>query len=199
MPLAHPRLVALAAVSTTALLLWAVRRRLLQRPRAKRAWPHGVEVRPSLIRGGGDGLFAAADFKAGAWLGEYRGRVLSLLQATRLADRDYLMGGFGPNAHVDARFAMAAPGRYVNDHFDKSRLNARFDKDKAKRVATLIATRDICRGEEIYASYGESYWRARGIDPETGKPLPQVEQPASSSPASSRECKSKCARVNAAR
>ena len=27
-------------------------------------------------------------------------------------------------------------------------------------------------GEEIYASYGESYWKARGIDPETGKPLP---------------------------
>ena len=61
---------------------------------------------------------------------------------------------------------------YVNDHFDTSKLNARFEKDRQRRVATLIATRDIRCGEEIYASYGESYWRARGVDPETGKPLP---------------------------
>ena len=155
------------------LALYAIRRR--RRALVKKSWPHGVEVRESLISGGGDGLFASVDFAAGAWLGEYRGRVLSLLQATQLVDRDYLMGGFGLNAHVDARFAMNAPGRYVNDNFDKSKLNARFDKDKAAKKATLVATRDIRRGEEIYASYGESYWRARGRCPETGRPLPPEE------------------------
>ena len=68
-----------------------------------RRWPAlGVEVRRSRIPNSGDGLFAARDFAAGELLGEYRGRVLSLLQATRLQDRDYLMGGFGINAHVDA-------------------------------------------------------------------------------------------------
>ena len=82
------------------------------------------------------------------------------------------MGGFGINAHVDARFAMDAPGRYVNDHFDARMLNARFDKNKPKRRAKLIAMRAIRKGEEIYASYGESYWRARGRDPATGEPLP---------------------------
>ena len=109
--------------------------------------------------------------EAGTVLGEYRGRVLSLLQATRLKDRDYLMGGFGLNAHVDARFALTAPGRYVNDNFDTAALNAEFHKDRETRTATLVATRDIRRGEEIYASYGESYWRARGIDPITGTAL----------------------------
>ena len=170
---------ALAAGAGVAVVLAAVVARLhhLRARRIKRSWPHGVEVRPSLIRGAGDGLFAGVDFAAGAWLGEYRGRVLSLLQATQLADRDYLMGGFGLNAHVDARFAMNAPARYVNDHFDKERLNARFDKNKEKRTATLVATRAIRRGEEIYASYGESYWRSRGRCPETGAPLPADEQP----------------------
>lgn len=46
--------------------------------------------------------------------------------------------------------------------------------------ATLIATRLIRRGEEVYASYGESYWRARGIDPETGVALPAEEKKQSS-------------------
>ena len=75
------------------------------------------------------------------------------------------------NAHVDARFSLNAPGRYANDHFDKSRLNARFDKDKERRRATLMATRRIQRGEEVYVSYGETYWRARGVDPDTGARL----------------------------
>jgi hypothetical protein len=146
--------IAAALGATAALVVYA--RRFLERRRVKRSWPHGVEVRASRIRGAGDGLFASVDFTAGTQLGEYRGRVLSLLQATRLVDRDYLMGGFGLNAHVDARFALDAPGRYVNDNFDASKLNARFDKDKERRRAALVATRDIRRGEEIYASYGES-------------------------------------------
>ena len=43
------------------------------------------------------------------------------------------------NAHVDARFALDCPGRYVNDNFDTTQLNARFDKNKAKRRASLVA------------------------------------------------------------
>ena len=149
---------------------------LLRRRRAARvvrSWPHGVEVRLSLIPNSGYGLFASRDFAAGEVLGTYRGRVLSLLQAHLLEDRDYLMGGFGINAHVDARFALSAEGRYVNDNFDKSQLNAEFEKDKVARTARVIAMRAIRAGEEIYASYGETYWRARGVDPDTGGPLPQ--------------------------
>ena len=62
---------------------------------SQRRWPHGVEVWPSRIPGAGDGLFAWRDFAAGEHLGDYYGRVLSLLQAHQLEDRDYLMGGFG--------------------------------------------------------------------------------------------------------
>ena len=72
---------------------------------------------------------------------------------------------------MDAKFAYDAPARYVNDNFDPKRINARFDKDKKRRRARLIALRPIARGEEVYASYGETYWRARGIDSTTGKML----------------------------
>jgi hypothetical protein len=67
----------------------------MYRRRPTRSWPHGVEVRQSRIKGAGDGLFAWRDFAAGEELGVYYGRVLSLLQAPQLVDRDYLMGGFG--------------------------------------------------------------------------------------------------------
>ena len=134
------------------------------------AWER-VAVGPSRVAGGGDGLFALAAFKTGEVLGSYRGRVLTLAQATKLPDRDYLMGGFGLNAHVDAREAYAMPGRYVNDHFDASRLNAEFRKNKAARSAALVAIRPIATGDEIHAAYGASYWRARGVDPQSGRSL----------------------------
>ena len=90
------RLAIAAGAASVVLLALLYRRRGLAQ-RVKRSWPHGVEVRESRISGGGDGLFASIDFAEGAWLGEYRGRVLSLLQAHQLEDRDYLMGGFGIN------------------------------------------------------------------------------------------------------
>ncbi len=85
------------------------------------------------------------------------------------------------NAHVDAKFAVDCPARYVNDHFDASMLNAQFEKNKATRRAKLVATRAIRKGEEVYSSYGETYWRARGIDAATGLPLPPEERSSRSS------------------
>ena len=71
--------------------------------RSRRRWPQGVEVRPSRIRGAGEGLFASRTFEAGEELGEYYGQVLSLWQAMNLQNRDYLMGGFGCAAPSEQR------------------------------------------------------------------------------------------------
>lgn len=62
------------------------------------AWNY-VEVRASLIPGAGSGLFAKRQFAVGEVICEYRGKVLSFVQAIRLpkCKRDYLMGGFGLN------------------------------------------------------------------------------------------------------
>ena len=46
--------------------------------------------------------------------------------------------------------------------------NVRFVKDPARRSATVMATRDLRAGEELYAEYGDGYWRRRGST-ETGR------------------------------
>lgn len=126
------------------------------------AW-NDVEVRRSLVPGAGDGLFAKRDFAQGDVICDYRGKVLSLAQVLRLPKgaRDYLMGGFGLNVHIDASEAYAVPGRYVNDNFDTGRLNAHFRKLPTLRKAQVVALRPIAAGDEIYAAYGAGYWRAR--------------------------------------
>ena len=60
-------------------------------------WDDGFTspVRCSVIPNAGQGLFATRNFTKGDLLGVYRGRVLYLLQAHQLEDRDYLIGGFG--------------------------------------------------------------------------------------------------------
>lgn len=124
------------------------------------AW-RDVEVRPSSLADAGTGLFALRRFEEGEKVCDYRGRVLSLLQATRLENRDYLMGGFGLNVHVDASEAYSIPGRYVNDNGNEAMLNAQFVKHPKLRKASVVATRRIEIGDEIFASYGETYWRSR--------------------------------------
>ena len=154
------------------------RRRQREKEAAYRVGPawRRLRVAPSTIKGAGEGLFATERIAADETIGFYRGEVLTLREAVALKDRDYLMGGFGPNAHVDARDAFAMPGRYVNDSFDASRLNARFDKTKATRSARVVALRDIEEGEEIFASYGRSYWTARGFDVDGRSLLPFKER-----------------------
>ena len=153
------------------------RRRQREREAAYRVGPawRRLRVAPSTVKGAGEGLFATQAIAAHETIGFYRGEVLTLREALQLKDRDYLMGGFGPNAHVDASKAFAMPGRYVNDSFDASRLNARFDKSKATRSARVVALRDVEAGEEIFASYGRSYWTARGFD-ERGQSLLPVRE-----------------------
>ena len=65
-----------AAGAASILILLALRRAR----RSRRRWPQDVEVRPSLIAGAGDGLFALRDFESGEVLGEYRGQVLSFME-----------------------------------------------------------------------------------------------------------------------
>ena len=120
-----------------------------------------VCVRRSKLKGAGDGLFALRPFKEGDKICDYRGQVLSLRKALEAENRDYIMC-LGLNCHVDASNAFDVPGRYVNDNFDTTHLNAEFRKQKHLFKATLVATKSINVGDEIYASYGQAYWRPRG-------------------------------------
>ena len=167
-PPVGPSVAPLALTLITISLGFALWRRRRSRV-AHLQWPElGLAVYTSTIPGAGLGLFAMRDFESGAVVAAYYGEVLSFARMALRENREYIMGGFGMNAFVDAAQQLDCPARYINDCFDASKLNARFVKDPALRRATAVATRAVRAGEEILASYGEDYWRARGVDPATG-------------------------------
>jgi hypothetical protein len=127
----------------------------------------GLDVRPSQIRGAGNGLWTVRKFASGEVLCEYRGRVISLadVHSMSLRERDYVMGGFGVRVHLDGAHDLNMLGRYVNDNGDATMLNAEFSKHRPERCALVRALRPLAAGEEVFASYREGYWRARGAPP----------------------------------
>ena len=120
-----------------------------------------LEVRPSLIPDAGLGLFTKVHIPKYTTFCEYTGTELTLRETMQLRDKTYLMGGFGINCHIDAREHPDVMARYINDGLRKERQNARFVKHPELKKASVVSTRDIFPGEEIYASYGELYWRFR--------------------------------------
>ena len=72
------------------------------------------------------------------------------------------VGGFGLNVHLDAIDCPESFGRYINDIRVASMHNVKFLKLKEERKALVLALRDIKNGEELYVSYGESFWRGHG-------------------------------------
>ena len=127
----------------------------------------GLEVRESKIEGAGQGLFATRDFKEDEEICQYRGTIRTFKQMwqMKLHEKEYVMGGFGLNVHVDAGPHPEILARYINDNLDETKLNARFKKikfcDPKKCHAQVRALRDIAAGEEIYCSYGNIYWKCR--------------------------------------
>eukprot|EP00982_Pelagococcus_subviridis_P014429 31330-Pelagococcus_subviridis.AAC.10 len=72
------------------------------------------------------------------------------------------------NVHVDAARHLGYLARYINDDVGGGddggggNRNVKFVKDASARSATVQTLRDIAAGEELYAEYGEGYWRHRG-------------------------------------
>ena len=106
-----------------------------------------VEVKPSLIQGAGNGLFASKRFEEGDVLCKYVGTPLTLAQSMKRTQEEkvYVMGGFGLNVRLDAGPHPEVLARFINDHSEESKLNATFvkikDEDPWKCHANVVATR----------------------------------------------------------
>ena len=134
---------------------------------------YGVEVRPSLIEGGGLGLFATRDFRPR--------RVRSRLSSSATVVRPVTVADYGgivvdvshvtPNVYgihigkdrmIDATFHRGW-GAMANDaRRSVFKNNARLVVSRrpgGKFVCTLKAFSTILNGEEILASYGPGYWK----------------------------------------
>ena len=116
--------------------------------------PAGLEIRPSLIPNAGHGLFATHPFRQGESICEYKGTQLGLLQLLRTRDWSYIYTG--EEAWIDAGPHENLYARYVNDHFDQSKINCAYSDEEGK--VWVRALRDIGEGEELYAAYGDLYW-----------------------------------------
>lgn len=102
-----------------------------------------LEVRESQIKNAGNGLYVTRPCKAGETICEYTGEVLSFLQAFKRPDKSYMMGGFGLNIHIDAKYHLDSMARYINDPLNPSKINVKFLKSKELKKAFVIALRDI--------------------------------------------------------
>ena len=53
---------------------------------------------------------------------------------------------------------LGIKARYINDCLDPERWNVKYVLDSRTERAAVVALRDIHAGEELFVSYGETYW-----------------------------------------
>lgn len=120
----------------------------------------------SQIPGSGKGLFTAIDIYKEETIAVFKGEILSDFQAKMRADagNDHyfinLLDGKimdSKNVQCFAKFANDAEGR-ISSGFKN---NAKITLDINDNVC-IEATRDIEANEEIFCSYGKSYWKKHG-------------------------------------
>eukprot|EP01035_Chromulina_nebulosa_P026840 gene26840-35195_t len=90
------------------------------------------------------GLFANSHFESGSVVCVYTGTRLATKEAIRLKDKSYLMR-LGEQCYVDASSDSRI---YASPHG----WNVEFVKLPQDWMALVVATRDICPGEELFAS-----------------------------------------------
>lgn len=135
---------------------------------ANYCWQHakkvlGLQIRPSEIPGAGDGLYAAKEFKRGVKITDYGGRLYNRHEDIPPERDDYVV-------QVGTRFLEHSQpqdgyGRWAN-HCRQQDIKAGYCQGNNSQIAEprtgdnafLRATHRIDPGDEIYTSYGRSYW-----------------------------------------
>jgi len=124
-----------------------------------------LSVKESQLPLAGQGLWAQKDFKRKEIICKYEGEQVTWKECQR---RNEAQVGYGcyylyinERKCIDAQHTPWAIGRYANDAAGLSRIkklrnNARYEIIKGE--AYIVASRNIKNGEEIFVSYGRSYW-----------------------------------------
>jgi SET domain-containing protein len=112
-----------------------------------------VEVRNSSSHG--RGAFALKDFKKGDLI-EYAPLIKAACDNIAIELRDYYVNIQGNTCG----YVMG----YFNYYNDSKNPNAYFSPSEEDSSVSIIATRDIMKGDEIFNSYGNTYWKTRGIE-----------------------------------
>lgn len=116
-------------------------------------------IAPSRIEGAGQGAYAAHHIAANTTIGQYKGgenlKVRDVLRSTYKSD--YVWTDEARGIVRDAKDPRSCATRFLNDAIDSQKDNCQFQI--IDNQVYLVALRDIATNEELYASYGETYWR----------------------------------------
>jgi hypothetical protein len=120
----------------------------------------------SQIENAGNGLYTVIDIYENETISRFKGEVISDLEATKRAQLkedkyfiNQLDGSIMDSMHTDcfAKYANDAEG-IANGRFKN---NAKITLDDDDNIC-ITATKAIYSGEEIFCSYGKSYWKKHG-------------------------------------
>ena len=115
-----------------------------------------LEIRPSSIEAAGNGLFTNVDINEGDDISQFTGRLISKRDANRLTgERSHYLIQLSRGRTLDV-YDSDCLARFANDSMD-DRINAEIQEGN-NATCWLVALRDIKAGEEIFCSYGPSYW-----------------------------------------
>ncbi|MDQ3047538.1 MAG: SET domain-containing protein [Bacteroidota bacterium] len=121
---------------------------------------------PSKLPRSGNGLMTAIDIYKGEIIARYKGEILtdSVAKVRALKGEDQYFITLLDGRIMDSK-KVKCFAKYANDAtgYENSKVknNASISLDEEGNVC-LIATRKIKSGEEIFCSYGKSYWKKHG-------------------------------------
>lgn len=120
-------------------------------------------VKKSTIPGAGKGLFTKVDIKKGAYIIEYKGKVVTWKEVEKMADyRNGYVFFFNSKYCVDAWKTKKSIAHFANDAKGITRIeglknNAEYVTEKKR--CYIEAVRNIPAGSEILVGYGAEYWQ----------------------------------------
>lgn len=118
-----------------------------------------VCLKESSIENAGLGLFARRNLREGEMF-VYWGKILNRAEGKKIDKSlsDYVYQT-EDGIYIDAKKSHNCPARWLNDggisgHVD----NCEFLEGVHPKFPVIVTTRDVLRGEELFVSYGKSYW-----------------------------------------
>lgn len=117
-----------------------------------------LEVKDSLIPGAGLGLFTCQDIPADVLIGQYEGTLSNNVEdltpySFEVSPRYFIDAHAYPRCYI----AMVNDARNSSHHYN-CEFRMEYYKNINKRKILLYSIRDIKKGSELFANYGDDYW-----------------------------------------
>lgn len=121
---------------------------------------NNVEVKKSKIPRAGKGLYAKRDLKRGEFICWYMGYlIVNDMIENGYYDSDYILKLPDKDLYICAEDEKSCFGRYINDGLSKHNSNCVFETYDDIYSAGIIAKKKIKKGDELYITYGDDYWK----------------------------------------